>query len=338
MTKRLLITGVGGSIGCHVLRHFLKNTDWDVVGIDSFRHKGLTDRVDCVTRKHPETLPRLKIVTHDMMAPISYMLAKKIGPIDYIINLASMSDVAKSLEDPAAAIRSNIEIMLTALNYARAWPVRAFLHVSTDEVYGPADTVDHREWDPILPSSPYSASKAAQEAIAISYWRAFGVPLIITNLMNNFGEMQSSAKFPAIVLRKVARGETVTIHGSILEPGTRYYTHSRNSADAFLFLLKNTTPYRHIDGRVDRPDRYHVVGGTCVSNLEFARKIADFLGVPLHYVFEDFAVTRPGHDRHYGLNGGKLTAMGWRAPMDMETSLRETVAWYTRHPEWLEPR
>ena len=338
MTERLLITGVGGSIGCHVLRHFLKHTDWEIVGIDSFRHKGLTDRVDRVTCKHPETLPRLKIVTHDLMAPISFMLGKKIGRIDHIINLASMSDVPESLEDPATAIRSNVEIMLTMLNFARHRSLKSFLHVSTDEVYGPSDGIDHVEWDPILPSSPYSASKAAQEAIAISYWRSFAVPLIITNLMNNFGEMQSPSKFPAIVMRKVSRDEQVTIHGSRREPGTRYYTHSRNSADAFLFILTHTTPYMHIDGCVDRPDRYHVVGGTCVSNLEFAAMIADYIGKPLRHIFEDFSVTRPGHDRHYGLDGGKLTAMGWKAPVPMEEALRETVAWYKRNPDWLEPR
>jgi dTDP-glucose 4,6-dehydratase len=139
MAKRVLITGVGGSIGCHVLRHVLKETAWDVVGTDSFRHKGLTDRVEAMLVEHPETRSRVKIVTHDLMAPISPMLVKKIGRIDYIINLASMSDVAESLVDPPYAVRSNVEVMLTMLEYARIAQPKMFLHISTDEVYGPSD-------------------------------------------------------------------------------------------------------------------------------------------------------------------------------------------------------
>jgi dTDP-glucose 4,6-dehydratase len=182
--RRVLITGVGGSIGCHVLRHLLKHTDWDVIGVDSFRHKGLTDRVHRVTYKHPESLPRLSVFTHDLMAPISTLLQKKMGPVDYIINLASISDVDWSLEDPGYVIRNNVELMVNVLDFARRAQPDVFLHVSTDEVYGPTDgKTTHKEWDPILPSNAYSASKAAQEAIGIAYWRSYGVPLLIVNIM-----------------------------------------------------------------------------------------------------------------------------------------------------------
>jgi dTDP-glucose 4,6-dehydratase len=289
--------------------------------------------------EHPETRSRVKIVTHDLMAPISPMLVKKIGRIDYIINLASMSDVAESLVDPPYAVRSNVEVMLTMLEYARIAQPKMFLHISTDEVYGPSDgTKFHKEWDPILPSSPYSAGKAAQEAIAVSYWRSFGVPLVIMNLMNNFGEMQSTAKFPAIAAHRIWKGKTVTIHGSPQAVGSRFYIHSRNSADAMLFVINRTWPHMHEEGAVDRPDRYNVVGGECFSNLDMAKLIAKSLGQPLKYEFEDFARTRPGHDHHYGLNGDKLTKLGWTAPVSMRTSLHETMTWYKQHPKWLEPK
>src|SRR5271168_3866016 len=116
---RALITGAGGSIGCHVLRHIMVNTDWEVVAIDSFRHKGLTDRIARVTVKHPETLSRLQVFTHDLQAPFSPMLIKKIGHLDYIFNLAAMSDVDASLLEPYYNIRANIEIMLSVIEYAR---------------------------------------------------------------------------------------------------------------------------------------------------------------------------------------------------------------------------
>jgi dTDP-glucose 4,6-dehydratase len=338
MTKRVLITGAGGSIGCHVLRHLLKNTDWEIVALDSFRHKGLTDRIWRVTHKHPETLSRLKVFTHDLRAPISNMLTEKMGPIDYIVNMASMTDVFDSIQHPVQYVQSNVSEILTMLEYARSIKPEIFLQVSTDEVYGPTDSKTfYSEWAPILPSNPYSASKAAQEAIATSYWRSYDVPLIITNMMNNFGEMQSPIKFMMLVMSALATGSTVTIHGTADAIGSRHYIHSRNAADAFLFLLKNTKPLLHVDGAVDRPDRYNVTGDRSVSNLEFAQLIAKAWGKPLKYAFEPGRVTRPGHDSHYGASGSKIEALGWKAPMSLEDSLRLTVEWYKRNPEWLRP-
>lgn len=314
----------------------MTNTDWDVVGIDSFRHMGLSDRLMHVCDEHPWWLPRTRIFTHDLTAPISSQTAKRIGDVDYVINLASMSDVFDSLVNPVPFVQNNVAIILNMLEYSRVVKPKAFLQVSTDEVYGPTDgTFLHKEWDPIVPSSPYSASKAAQEVIAISYWRAYRVPLILVNLMNNFGAMQSPAKFPAIIQRKVRNNETVTIHGTPATAGSRFYIHSRNTADAFLFLLRNTCPRLHVDGTMDRPDRYNIPGDQQIANDDLARLIADAVGKPLMMTYEDFAATRPGHDRHYGLDGAKLHALGWKSPKSFDNSMRDTVRWYEENPEWL---
>jgi dTDP-D-glucose 4,6-dehydratase len=340
MSKHVLVTGCGGSIGCHVMQHLLVNTTWDITGIDSFRHKGLTDRLHDRIYKSP----RVRVFTHDLMAPLSYITTGRIGPVDYIINLAAISDVDVSLDDPTYAIRTNVEVMLNMGEYARQayrytmkHPV--FLHVSTDEVYGPTDGhTAHQEWDPIVPSNPYSASKACQEAIAISYWRSYSLPLIIVNIMNNFGEMQSGAKFPCMVQRAVRAGRTVHLHKFGTAYGSRFYIHSRNAADAMLFLLRNVNPHKHIPGTVDRPDRYNVVGDLQVNNLELAQFIALTLGEELKY--KDVQVTdqRPGHDSHYGLDGTKLTELGWRPPVSFHESMRRTIKWYSENPEWLDPR
>jgi dTDP-glucose 4,6-dehydratase len=335
--KRVLLTGVGGSIGCHVLAHLMHNTDWEVVGLDSFRHKGLTDRITEIFREHPEWKDRTYVFTHDLSAPISSVLANRIGPIDYIINMASLSDVGASIEDPGPFILNNIQLAVNMLDYARVYRPTTFIQISTDEVYGPSGGHDeHTEWSTILPSNPYAASKAAQEAIAISYWRSYQVPLVITNTMNAFGEMQQSKKFAAIVQRKVLKGETVTIHGNEKTIGSRYYIHSRNFADALLFILQNVTPHRHQDGEVDRPDRFNIVGDTRLSNLELAQKIAKLLGKDLRYELQDFHSARPGHDRHYGLAGTKLAALGWKPPVSFDESLKSTVEWNCAHSEWLD--
>lgn len=339
MSKRLLLTGAGGAIGVHFIAHFMQNTDWEIVCIDSFRHKGTTDRIVRVCQDHKEWLKRLHVFTHDLNAPMTRMLINEIGYIDYVINLASDSHVDRSIEDPVRFIQNNVNVALYMLEYARIAKPEFFIQFSTDEVYGPAPKGNsgHDEWAPIIPSNPYSASKAAQEAIAISYWRTYGVPVVITNTMNNFGEMQDPEKFPAMVQRKVARGEVVPVHfaskdGTI---GSRFYLHSRNTADAILFILQETEPYEHQQGIIDRPDRYNIVGEQELNNLELATKIAKFMKKDLDYELVDFHRTRPGHDLRYGLDGSKLAHYGWKPPESLDESLKNVVKWQQKNSEWL---
>jgi dTDP-glucose 4,6-dehydratase len=337
MSKTVLLTGIGGSIGCHFFAHIMETTDWKVVGIDSFRHKGWTDRVTYLCSQNPEWKARLKMITHDLVAPFSPLLMQKIGRVDYIINMASLSDVFDSIENPVPFMRNNIDLVINMLEYARVVKPEVFIQISTDEVYGPTDGV-HRvtEWSPIVPSNPYSASKAAQEAIAISYWRTYNVPLIITNTMNNFGEMQQDSKFPVIAQRKLEKGEVITIHGREGYIGSRSYLHSRNFADAVVFILNNCQPHIHNPGTVDKPDRYNIAGNVQLDNLELCQFIADIIGKELKYEFESPESSRPGHDMHYGLDNTKLESKGWTAPMSFEESLRATIEWQKNHPEWIE--
>ena len=185
------------------------------------------------------------------------------------------------------------------------------------------------------PSNPYAASKAAQEDIAFSYWRTYNVPLIITNTMNIFGELQEPEKFVPFVIKKVLAGETVTIHvdpDGI--PGSRFYLHARNQADALLHILNNIDPVSYLDGFTS-PSHYHVVSEDEVDNLAMAKLIAGYVGKPLKHALMDFHSTRPGHDRRYALDGTALAEAGWVAPVPFEDSLRRTVEWTTAHPEWL---
>lgn len=337
MAKRLLLTGIGGSAGCHFFRHIMQNTDWEVVGIDSFRHKGLWDRLEVMLRAHPEDRDRLQVITQDLRSPISDLTRRKIGHVDYILNVAALSDVHASLQTPRPFIEGNIEIALTMLDYARATGCEVFVQFSTDEVFGPTDGKSmHGEWDPIVPSNPYSASKAGQDAAAISYWRSYGVPLIITHSMNMVGEMQSSAKFPAIIQRNIRARKPITIHGSPGNVGSRVYIHSRNTADALLYILKKVCPNQHVDGTVDKPARFNIVGDRQVNNEELVWFIAKCIGEDPIIRYEDSSVTRPGHDAHYGLDDACLHNIGWKQPVPFEESMRNVVKWQQEHPEWLE--
>lgn len=337
MSKTVLLTGAGGSIGVHFIAHIMHNTDWQLVATDSFRHKGEFDRITRVCQNHPDWVARIKIVIHDLVAPFTGREIDDIGQIDYIINLASLSDVQGSIDDPVPFALNNTALVLNMLEYARVSKPQAFVQFSTDEVYGSA-AIDqaHPEWATTMPSNVYAASKAAQEAYAIAYWRSYGVPVVITNTMNNFAEMQQPSKYPVKIQKAVENGETVQVHSTATgEIGTRYYIHSRNAADAILFILQNYPPTLHQAGHVDRPDRYNVVGDRQVSNLELAQTIADLMGKELKYELVNFHDSNPGHDSHYGLDGTKLRELGWRQPVGYEESLKSTIEWQQRNKEWV---
>lgn len=335
MTK-LLLTGGAGFIGAHTFAHIMHNTDWHVTIIDSFRHKGKADRIAEMLESHPDWRERLTVVTHDLKAPFSNQTIERIGPIDYVINMASESHVDRSITDPRDFIENNVHLTLTMLEYIRQHPVKKFIQISTDEVYGPApDGHNHKEGEPHRPSNPYSASKAAQESIAFSYWRTYDLPICITNTMNIIGEMQDPEKYLPMIIQKIRAGEPVTIHANAdgSKIGSRYYLHARNQADALLFLLKNVEFPAYSTG--EDMARYNVVGEREVTNLELAQMVASILGKELKYELVDFHSSRPGHDLRYALDGSKLAALGWKAPLTLDESLKNTVEWTIARPEWL---
>jgi len=329
--KRILITGSHGFVGHHLVRYLLDNTDWEIVGLDSFRHAG--DPL----RNHDD--PRYQVFCHDLNAPVGKRLIDRIGRVNYIINLASDSNVDMSISDPIAIWENNTRLIGNILEYAGTQKFRdleAFIQCSTDEVFGPAHTGEfHDEWSVICPSNPYSASKAAQEALCISYWRTYGLPLIVTNAMNMVGETQEPVKFIPKIIKCVEAGEPVVIHGTPADIGSRMYLDAKNLADAWVFLLNNVHPVGYAEWCESRPDRYNIVGQEEIDNLSLAKRVAEIMGKPLKYRFEDFHKTRPGHDRRYALCGDKIEQLGWKHPIPFDETLKRVIKWSVDHPEWL---
>lgn len=286
---------------------------------------------------HPEWRDRFTLVVHDLTAPFSEFTKEKIGKVDYIVNLAALSDVHASIERPVEFIQNNVWSVTNMLEFAREVKPKCFIQFSTDEVYGPTDGKQvYDEWAPIVPSNPYAASKACQEAIAIGYWRTYNVPVVITNTMNNVGELQQSSKFPVMVQKAIMNGQEMTIHAEPNgEIGSRSYVHSRNVADAVLFIMKNTTPHLHEPLSVDKPDRYNIAGDRQLNNLEFAQLIAKLMGKELKYKLVDSHSARPGHDPHYGLSDTKLKQLGWTPPLSFEESLGNVIEFQEKNPEWI---
>ncbi len=332
--KRILLTGAGGFVGHHILEHFLKRTDWQIVCLDSFRHRGKTDRIRQVLDAYPDWAERIDVLPHDLRVPISAQLALAIGQIDYLVSVASESHVDRSISEPRSFIENNVALALTLLDYAREHPVTKFLHVSTDEVYGPApDNSEHAEGEPHRPSNPYSASKAAQEDIVYSYWRTYGLPVGISNTMNIVGERQDPEKFVPRVIGSVLGGARVDIHASSSgKIGSRFYLHARNQADALLCLLRSQPFPVYGEGEMGR---WNVVGEREIDNLAMAQMIAAAADRRLSYQLVDFHSYRPGHDLRYALDGTKMGELGWKPPLPIEESLERTVKWTLDHREWL---
>lgn len=350
MRKRVLLTGHGGFVGHHCLEYFLENTNWDLICIDSFRHKGTCRRVIEVADNNP----RVATVKHDLSVPIDEQLEnilfeRKItsggiseSPIDLIINMASESAVERSTDNPVACLRNNYEIAINMLEFARRCKgLQQFIHISTDEVYGEASpNGSHVEWDVIMPSNPYAASKAAQEALAIAYWRTYNLPVVITNTMNMIGERQDKEKFLPKIIQKISLGEEMPIYAdSPKNIGTRVYLHAKNMASAIVFLSdKEPMTYRSsIDSgnsHQARPDRYNVCGDTELNNLEMAQLVAKIMGKELNYRLIPSESARPGYDRRYMLDGSKLRNMGWQPPISFRESLEKIVHWTLENPHW----
>lgn len=344
MSKRILVTGAAGFVGSHFVEHILANRpDWKLDLVCDFAKGGVAERLTKVPRID-EAIKSGQAAVHiaDLERPISKYLVEKLRGVDLIANYASNSHVDRSLVEAAEFFEGNVRLALNMLELAREIKPKAFLQVSTDEVYGPAHG-DHRhkEWETIAPSNPYSSSKAAQEAAAFTWWRAYGVPVIITNTMNIIGERQDSEKFVPMVIKRVLRGEVVQIHAIRHEDdwsiGSRHYLHARNQADACLFLLeyfeKDFPLYSY--QTIERPPRYHVVGEQEVDNLSLAKAIAKAAGKELRYEFYDAHSARPGHDLRYALDGSKLASLGWKPPVPLWESLDRLVKWTIEHPEWL---
>ena len=344
--KSFWISGAGGFVGHHVVEHLLVNTDARLVLTDSLEHRGVSERITEVLDSYGAGQAR--VVLHDLSRPWSPQGIASLEEIEVMLCIASMSHIDTSIADPVPFVRNNVDVALHSLELARCLKPKVLLWLSTDEVYGPLP-FGHRakEWDPILPSNPYSASKAAQEALCIAYRRTYGVPVVIVNAMNLVGERQHAEKFVPRVLRSLLDFEPVPIHCSAAfiekyktgeidrsELSRRCYLHARNLADALLFLAENALPEERTENGYDLLPRYNVVGEEA-DNLEMAERLAAFAGKPLLWDPVDFHGSRPGHDLAYGLDGSKLAALGWKPPIPLWESLEKVTHWSLAHPQWL---
>lgn len=335
---KILCTGICGFVGHHICEHFLKNTDYDIIGIDKLTYA--SDGIDRLRDIKAFDENRVKLFAVDLQLSISEGVKREIGEVDYILNLASESHVDNSIKNPVDFILNNVKLTLNMLEWARGLKeLKKFIQFSTDEAYGTApDGVNYKEGDRHNVGNPYSASKDAQESICRAYSNTYGLPINITNAMNIIGERQHPEKFIPICIRKILAGETIKIHASadLKESGKRHYLHARNIAQALRFILENT------DELLDKVDAskgcWNIVGDMEIANSDLAKMIGKILNKDVKLEMVSWHRSRPGHDLRYSLSGEKLKKAGFSYPIDFEKTLDKTVKWSVspENSRWLQ--
>jgi dTDP-glucose 4,6-dehydratase len=326
--KKVLVTGGAGFFGHHLVEHLLKETDYEIVVLDKLNYasKGY-DRLRDIGVYDDRRITRF---AHDFTLPIVDGLAHEIGAVDYILHVGAETHVDNSISNPEPFVRSNVLGTFQMLEYARRIDsLEWFLYFSTDEVFGPAPgRTNYKEWDRYNSTNPYSATKAAGEELCLAWANTYKLPVKITHTMNLIGERQHPEKYVPSCIKKIIARQKITVHGdrTKTQAGSRFYLHARNAADAVCFILKESA----------QREKYNIVGQQEIDNLTLARKIAVILDMPMDYELVDFHGSRPGHDLRYGLDGGKLQALGWKPPVDFDSSLEKTVKWFVENPRWLE--
>lgn len=328
---RVLITGTAGFVGHYVVDKIIKETDWEIVGLERLSYSGNLNRLS-----HIDTKGRYMSIHHNLQSPIGDMLQKQIGQVDYIIHIGANSHVDRSIEDPLSFVMDNVVGTCNILNFARTLPdLKCFLYFSTDEVFGPApDGVKYDEYDRYNSTNPYSATKAGGEELAVAFRNTYGVPVVVTHTMNVFGDRQHPEKYIPKCIRFVNNGETIQIHSdeTLTVPGSRHYIHGEDVADGVLFILKNLVPSKV--SKSDACPKYNLVGPEEVNNLELAQMIADVMNKPLKYELVNFHSSRPGHDLRYAISGDRLAKAGWVPKASLRQRISEVVEWTLDNKMW----
>lgn len=334
---RILISGGLGFLGAHLVEHFLKNTDAEIVVLDKMTYA--SSGFDRLREIGAYDNPRVRVFGCDLGQPIPDGVDQEVGDLTHVIHAAAETHVDNSIRDPLPFLVSNVIGTHNLLWWLHGRAQKSSLTltriyvVSTDEVYGPAafgdDVAGFDEQAPFRPANPYSASKVGEEGVAMAYANTYGLPVTIVSSMNLIGERQHKEKYVPLVIGKLLRDETLYVHSDEqLQSGTRFYLHCRTFADALHFLIES-------DGQQRLPRKIHVSGEREISNLELAQIIAGIVGKELRYELVSWQKERPGHDLRYALQDRLIQDLGWKRPMNIEQSLDKTVRWYLANPKWL---
>ena len=335
---KIMVTGGCGFIGSAVCRYLVRDLGIDVVNIDKLTYAASEGSTAEIAGSPRYSFYKLDICERDAVLKVM----QEEG-IDAVMHLAAESHVDRSIDGPGEFIQTNIIGTFALLQAARSYhagllePKKSgfrFHHVSTDEVFGdlPLDGGLFIEETPYKPSSPYSASKAASDHLAMAWHHTYGLPVVLSNCSNNYGPYHFPEKLVPLMIINGLEGKSLPVYGT--GENVRDWLHVEDHARALALVVTR--------GRVGQS--YNIGGRNERSNLKVVETIADTLDelVPLntgsHRKLITFVGDRPGHDLRYAIDATKIeTELGWRARETFDTGLRKTIDWYMNNGDWWQP-
>ncbi|HSL51733.1 MAG TPA: dTDP-glucose 4,6-dehydratase [Candidatus Deferrimicrobiaceae bacterium] len=314
---KLLVTGGAGFIGSNFVRHVLATHPGDsIVNLDKLTYAGNLENLRDV-----ESDPRYRFVKGDICdGPV---VREAMRGADAVVHFAAETHVDRSNLGADDFLRTNVTGTFTLLEAARELRIGRFLAVSTDEVYGSIAEGAAREGDPLNPSNPYSASKAAADLLARAYWTTHRLPVLITRSSNNFGPYQYPEKVIPLFVTNALEDRALPLYGD-----------GRNVRD-WLYVLDNCAAIDLVLRKGVEGEIYNIGGAAEVQNVTLTRRILALLGKPESLITP--VADRPGHDRRYALDSGKVHALGWTPATSFDAALAATVEWYRTHEAWWKP-
>jgi len=317
---RVLVTGGAGFIGSNYVRHVIGLVgDEAIDGVtifDSFTYAGREETIRDVLED-----PRVRLVRGDICDREG--LAGAMAGHDAVAHFAAESHVDRSIVGPDAFVRTNCDGTNVVMDVARQAGVDRVLHVSTDEVYGSIATGSFAETDALGPRSPYSASKAGSDLIALSYVATFGLPVIVTRSSNNYGPFQFPEKVIPLFTTNLLRGRPVPLYGD--GGNERDWLHVSDNCAALHLALCKGSP-----GTV-----YNVASQQHLTNVELSERLVALCGADRSLI--ERVPDRLGHDRRYSVTTDRIEALGWSPRWSLDVGLEATVAWYRENEWWWAP-
>jgi dTDP-glucose 4,6-dehydratase len=313
---RLFVTGGAGFIGSNYVRHVLATSDDEVTVFDALTYAGNLE-----TLQDLQENPRFRFVQGDITDREAVGAA--MPGHDMVVHFAAESHVDRSIVDPDAFVKTNCDGTNVMCDIARRVGVERFLHISTDEVYGSIDEGSFTETDPLGPRSPYSASKAGSDLIALAYHDTYDLPVIVTRSSNNFGPWQYPEKVIPLFTTNLLDGKKVPLYGDGLNVRDWCYVED-NCAGVDTVLRKGAI------GEI-----YNIGAGNEEPNRFLTDSILEILGFGEEMI--EYVEDRLGHDRRYSIDCSKARALGWAPQREFREALETTVAWYRDNRWWWEP-
>ena len=317
--KIYLVTGGSGFIGSNFVRYMLQNDpDCHVLNLDKLTYAGNPANLSDIELDDRYTFIHGDICDRNVV----WDIFRKHSP-QVLINFAAETHVDRSIGSPDDFIKTDVFGVFTLLEASKEFGVDLFLQISTDEVYGSIAEGSFSEGDPLLPSSPYSASKAGGDRLSYSYFVTYNLPVIITRASNNYGPFQYPEKLISLFVTNALEDRHLPVYGD--GKNVRDWLYVSDHCSAIHFIIENG----------ELGEVYNVGGGNELQNIHITHQILELLGKSTDLI--KFVEDRKGHDLRYSLDCSKLNQLGWMPKHSFDEALAETIQWYQSNEAWWVP-